>query len=794
MTKRKLKQYGNIFIIAMLICTVIITSAISLHGFALNRTTRVFDEMERVTKLQVDFLNLEIDEQYVPLNSLADYITDNNAVFGEGDTIIIAESLKSVHRLCTIGLADINGNCVDYQGNVMNGNISDRDYFQNVIDGTHDKYITYLDTTKSVNEPRVLFSVPLYENDTIVGVIFASKEINVLEQAFFLEDFFDENVSSFIVDKSGTIIAANNKTHADIASGKLFDSDTSTALQEKAIIEILNNGNCDGCTSIMKDGKYLTHTPIDINDWMLVNMVDEQSVILQYQESENILIKTITALIIIVFSIVAIISAFFHFDQKRLKREAENFQRQHNSYKSLLYEMNCAVIEYDTINGQIQYTADVSDALGLSEKSTFNELNVSLQKTHPEFNINELKAQVALATREYRSVSFESIFTNNNNEIQWFKILLLPIQNISGDVTNIFAAILNTTEYHQEFETYSEFMAAVPGGMHRCYLDNPIHLEFVSDGLCKMLGYTTDEFNEMVGSKYSLAIAEEDRAIFRDFVHELSHEEGTKTCEYRMICKDGSYLTVSDTMESKRNAIGVMYGYSIIIDLSEYKKKQEEMELELSETKAQLLQARITNANSQMQPHFLYNALASIREIVLEDPEYASDLLFDFSTHLRACIRSMSNDSMVSFSQELDNIKAYVNIEQMRFGKKLKVSYDIEETDFEIVPLSLQPIVENAIRHGIYERGRAGGTVYIKTYAEDNSWVIQIADDGVGFDVEEMWAQIKSGQRDSTGLQNMVLRFEKQMKATVDIRSSVGIGTKVTIYIPKGAENESYNC
>lgn len=794
MTKRKLKQYGNIFVIVMLICTLIITSAISLHGFSLNRTTRVFDEMERVTNLQVDLLNLEINKQYIPLNSLANYITNNNAVFGEGDTIIIAESLKSVHRLCTIGLADINGNCIDYQGNVMNGNIRDRDYFQKVIDGTHDKYITYLETTKSVNEPRVLFSVPLYENDTIVGVIFASKEINVLEQAFFLEDFFDENVNSFIVDKSGTIIAANNKTHTDIASGELFDSNTSTASQKKAISEILNTGSCDGCTSIMKNGKYLTHTPIDINDWMLVNMVDEQSVILQYHKSENILIKTITTLIIIVFSIVAIISAFFYLNQKQLKREANNFQKQYNSYKSLLYEMDCAVIEYDAINGQIQYTADVSDALGLSEKSTFNELNVTLQKTHPEFNINELKAQVALATREYRSVSFESIFINNNNEIQWFKVLLLPIQNIDGDVTNIFAAILNTTEYHQGVETYSEFMEAVPGGMHRCYLDNPIHLEFVSDGLCKMLGYTIDEFTAMVGSKYSLAIAEEDRAIFRDFVHELSHEEVTRTCEYRMICKDGSYLTVSDTMESKRNATGVMYGYSIIIDLSEHKKKQEEMELELSETKAQLLQARITNANSQMQPHFLYNALASIREIVLEDPEYASDLLFDFSTHLRACIRSMSNDSMVSFSQELDNIKAYVNIEQMRFGKKLKVSYDIEETEFKIIPLSLQPIVENAIRHGVYERGRAGGTVYIKTYAEDNSWVIQIADDGVGFDVEDMWAQIKSGQRDSTGLQNMVLRFEKQMKATVDIRSSVGIGTKVTIYIPKGVDNESYNC
>lgn len=135
-----------------------------------------------------------------------------------------------------------------------------------------------------------------------------------------------------------------------------------------------------------------------------------------------------------------------------------------------------------------------------------------------------------------------------------------------------------------------------------------------------------------------------------------------------------------------------------------------------------------------------------------------------------------------------------MNIEKMRFGKKLKVSYDIEEQDFDIIPLGLQPIVENAIEHGIYERRREGGTVYIKTYSEEKNWVIQIADDGVGFDAEDVWEQIKCGKRDSTGLQNMVLRFEKQMRAKVDIRSEVGVGTKITIYIPKGAKHENDNC
>lgn len=795
MKKSENRGYRNLFIIVILIGTLILTVGISLHGLKKNRSVHVFDEMERVSKLQVDLLTLEIEDQYIPLNSLADYINENDSEFGKGDVITISEVMRKVHRLCTIGFADKNGDCIDYQGNVM-GNISDRDYFQNVIDGSCDTYITYLETTKAINEPRVLLSVPLYEEEEIVGVIFASKEIAILENALFLDEFFDKDACSFIVDSEGSIIAANSKTYEELESGSLFENyngKNSAMTQREVLKSIVSSNDCDTCTNVLDDGKYYIHAAIGINDWVLFNMVDEKSVVLQYRDSESILINLIAILIIILFVTVAIIGVFFYMNQKQAKLEARTFRRQYESYRSLIYEMNCTVIEYDVLQGRVQHSQSILDVMDIKSNSRFEDILNELKKDHPEFNSNNLRSQGKVAVRECRAVAFESILSRENNEFQWFKIVLLPIQNLNGEVTNVFAAVLNTTEYHKEFEASSKFMEIVPGGMHRCYLDTPIHLEYASEGLCKMLGYTMEEFASWVGNKYSIAIVEEDRPIFRDFVHELAQEERTKTCEYRMICKDGSLLTVSDTMESKRNTDGVMYGYSVIVDLSEYKKKQEEMKLELSETKAQLLQARIANANSQMQPHFLYNALASIREIVLVDQEYASDLIFDFSTHLRACIRSMSNDNLVSFTQELDNIKAYVNIEQMRFGPKLKVAYDIEETDFEIIPLGLQPIVENAIRHGIYERGRAGGTVYIKTYDEDDNWVIQIADDGVGFDVQDIWQQIESGERDSTGLYNMVLRFEKQMRAKVDIRSEVGVGTKVTIYVPKGANNDSNN-
>jgi Putative regulator of cell autolysis len=196
--------------------------------------------------------------------------------------------------------------------------------------------------------------------------------------------------------------------------------------------------------------------------------------------------------------------------------------------------------------------------------------------------------------------------------------------------------------------------------------------------------------------------------------------------------------------------------------------------------------SRIRNSTSQMQPHFLYNALGSIQEVLQEDPQYASELIEDFTIHLRSCIRAMNSDAPQPFSMELDNIRAYVNIERMRFGEKLKIRYEIETDDFPIVPLSVQPLVENAIRHGIYQKGPAGGTVVLRTRDAGNAWQVEVEDNGVGFDVNAYRREAKSGKRDSTGLKNIIFRLDKVMHAHVDIVSTVGSGTKVTVTIPKG--------
>lgn len=222
--------------------------------------------------------------------------------------------------------------------------------------------------------------------------------------------------------------------------------------------------------------------------------------------------------------------------------------------------------------------------------------------------------------------------------------------------------------------------------------------------------------------------------------------------------------------------------FCVNYDLTEQQRKEKE----LRELAQALENSRIRNSTSQMQPHFLYNALGSIQEVVLEDPAYASELIGDFTTHLRSCVRAMASDDPLPFEQELDNIRAYVNIEKMRFGDKLDVVYDVPASGFDILPLSIQPLVENAIRHGIYQRGKRGGTVAVRSREEPDRWLVLVEDNGVGFDVADFWRQASAGKKDSTGLKNIIFRLEKVMGARVEVASTRGVGTKVIVSIPKG--------
>ena len=181
---------------------------------------------------------------------------------------------------------------------------------------------------------------------------------------------------------------------------------------------------------------------------------------------------------------------------------------------------------------------------------------------------------------------------------------------------------------------------------------------------------------------------------------------------------------------------------------------------------------------SQIQPHFIYNTLSSIRTLIKLDPDRAYNLVYDFSKYLRANIDSIGQGGMIPFAQELEHIRNYCNIEKVRFGDKLALVYEIGPDGFEVPPLTVQPLVENAIKHGI--RGKNGdGTVKVSTFEDEHSYMVEVLDDGAGFD------PAAGVPKTSAGLENIRLRLQEIAGACLEINSIPGKGPRAIVRIPK---------
>ena len=221
--------------------------------------------------------------------------------------------------------------------------------------------------------------------------------------------------------------------------------------------------------------------------------------------------------------------------------------------------------------------------------------------------------------------------------------------------------------------------------------------------------------------------------------------------------------------------ITLMLFVHIADTLSDYRKAQKAAELE-----KELAEINMTLMLSQIQPHFLYNALNTIKYLTKKDPQKAESAIVKFSGYLRTNMDSLTQKEPIPFEKELEHVKNYVSIEQIRFGDRLKIEYEIENVDFSIPPLTIQPIVENAIKHGVNQKAE-GGTVKIKTYETGSYNIVCVEDDGVGFDVNEK----KNDGRSHVGVTNIKKRLEVMLNAYIEIQSEINVGTKVTIKIPK---------
>lgn len=182
----------------------------------------------------------------------------------------------------------------------------------------------------------------------------------------------------------------------------------------------------------------------------------------------------------------------------------------------------------------------------------------------------------------------------------------------------------------------------------------------------------------------------------------------------------------------------------------------------------------------QIHPHFVLNTLTTVRALCRKNQEEAISALDFLSVYMQGVMRTMTKQECIHIKAEIEFIESYIGIEKLRYGKNLNVKYEIMDIDFEVPALCIQPLVENAIRHGLCPK-EEGGDIRIAVSEEDKAYCILVEDNGIGFDED----QVKNDGRKHIGIQNVRDRLMLSKHGSLEIESVKGEGTRAWIKIPK---------
>ena len=230
-------------------------------------------------------------------------------------------------------------------------------------------------------------------------------------------------------------------------------------------------------------------------------------------------------------------------------------------------------------------------------------------------------------------------------------------------------------------------------------------------------------------------------------------------------------------------AIAIILAWQVIPSNINAARRAQEMEAEQKLIRAQLQENRIAIMISQIQPHFIYNTLGTIRQLCKEDPEQAAQLVQSFSLYLRGNFSELDNTVPIRFAQELEHVRCYTGIELVRFPD-MSVNYDIQTEEFLLPALTVQPLVENAIKHGLMGL-EEGGVVTVSAYETPTHYCVKVTDDGVGFDTTQL-----QDAKKHIGIRNVRERLQAMCGGSLTVESQPGKGTQALIQIPKEGKEE----
>ena len=207
--------------------------------------------------------------------------------------------------------------------------------------------------------------------------------------------------------------------------------------------------------------------------------------------------------------------------------------------------------------------------------------------------------------------------------------------------------------------------------------------------------------------------------------------------------------------------------------------RQNEVAAELRITSERERAAELKFLKAQIRPHFLHNSLNTIISVSRKDIDRARELLIEFSTYLRGCFDFNDLNDEIPIENELEFLRSYLTLEQARFGEKLKVEYDIDDTGIMVPPLILQPLVENAVIHGVRPKPE-GGTILIYVKRNGNLLRLGVKDDGCGIsEARAALALSGGGKVRGVGLYNINQRLNKLYGTSLQIKNIESGGTDV---------------
>ncbi|MBR5364927.1 MAG: histidine kinase [Clostridia bacterium] len=201
-------------------------------------------------------------------------------------------------------------------------------------------------------------------------------------------------------------------------------------------------------------------------------------------------------------------------------------------------------------------------------------------------------------------------------------------------------------------------------------------------------------------------------------------------------------------------------------------------ERDLRKKEEELRSAKVKTMMNQIRPHFIYNTLSSVYVLCRDDPPRAMEVIRDFTAYLQANFTAISAENLIAFTDELRHTKAYLAVEAIRYGDKLTVEFDTQHTAFRLPALTLQPLVENAVKHGL-GKGIGPEHITVRTRSEDGRAVITVEDDGPGIGPESEDSGVH------VGLSNVRERLELMCGGTLDTAPRPDGGTIVTVMIPR---------